>query len=528
MSLKKIGIVVCIIGSVSFIQVAGVVLSCNHYVYASQLNYVKEANIKLDNLVKKLETKYLDPKNKMDILSNINTIKKLIDKIPNGKRNEKDILTKKINNIESLFQLYLEAYNLKKSFDTIQDGGLGNHRGMANAEKWIEISEKIKRRYWDIIFECEKMYMADFIYLTSYNIRIMCGEIEANYRQKYDKVVDLLRISVKEKDKEKAKIALQLAKKLESSKKTKLLIRDINNFIDNKLIMLGSEYIEVKFEDKGLELRVRRELYNYKDKIYAIDCESVEELYNYDGSKPIESIEGLQYFKNLKNLNLGHQNIKDLSPLKGLNKIERLNISYNRKNTNYNSISGLKSLKILDIEYCNIDDLKFLYGLDKLEEINININPVSNVEVLNQLENLKIINAGNCNIKRIKIDRLRNLEELNLSGNEVSDLNQLQQLQKIKKLNLSRNPIEKIEMLKNLKTLNSLYIDECKIKDISPVKGLDQLEYLYLSKNMIDDISSIGNLKKLKYLYMNNNNIENLQPIEKMINLEHLDIGYNK
>lgn len=71
-----------------------------------------------------------------------------------------------------------------------------------------------------------------------------------------------------------------------------------------------------------------------------------------------------------------------------------------------------------------------------------------------------------------------NLEELYLSGNEISDITHLAGLTKLKKLSLYNN--------------NTL-------SDISPLAGLTNLTDLDLYNNHISDISALSNLKKMKF-----------------------------
>ncbi|MBA5819590.1 leucine-rich repeat domain-containing protein, partial [Escherichia coli] len=56
--------------------------------------------------------------------------------------------------------------------------------------------------------------------------------------------------------------------------------------------------------------------------------------FNGDNSN-IQSLAGMQFFTNLKELHLSHNQISDLSPLKDLTKLEELSVNRNRlKNLN--------------------------------------------------------------------------------------------------------------------------------------------------------------------------------------------------
>ncbi len=86
---------------------------------------------------------------------------------------------------------------------------------------------------------------------------------------------------------------------------------------------------------------------------------------------------------------------------------------------------------------------------------------------------------------------LQNLQSLNLSENQVSDIGALEDLTGLTKLNLSSNQIKDISVLKKLKNLTILNLFSNELQDISALKGLSRLERLILSYNEIEDLSPL-------------------------------------
>ena len=106
----------------------------------------------------------------------------------------------------------------------------------------------------------------------------------------------------------------------------------------------------------------------------------------------------LAKLKNLKNLNLGYNEISDLTPLAGLGELEKLHLGSNQI-TNLRPLVNLKKLKYVSLFrnqisdltpivhwthaqhlalYCNpISDLRPLHGLAKLDKVKLQGNPVS-------------------------------------------------------------------------------------------------------------------------------------------------------
>jgi hypothetical protein len=106
----------------------------------------------------------------------------------------------------------------------------------------------------------------------------------------------------------------------------------------------------------------------------------------------------LAKLKNLKNLNLGYNEISDLTPLAGLGELEKLHLGSNQI-TDLSPLGNLKKLKSVSLFrnqisdlgpiahwtqaqhlalYCNpVSDLRPLHGLAKLDKVKLQGDPVS-------------------------------------------------------------------------------------------------------------------------------------------------------
>ena len=78
--------------------------------------------------------------------------------------------------------------------------------------------------------------------------------------------------------------------------------------------------------------------------------------------------------KQLKNLNLTHNNLTDISPLEGLMQLETLCLAEN-KLTNVNALSGLSQLEDLNLEDNELTDVSALAGLENLRTLSLGKNP---------------------------------------------------------------------------------------------------------------------------------------------------------
>jgi len=182
----------------------------------------------------------------------------------------------------------------------------------------------------------------------------------------------------------------------------------------------------------------------------------------------INSIIGLERFKNLKTLTLTNTSVSDLTPLAGLG-IETLEI--------WSSDPGLPG---------QLTSLEPLRGITTLRNVNLMWNSVADLSPL----------AGSTGIA-----------ELHLSGNKVSDLSPLSGMTGLQGLTLDYCPIGDISVLANLTGLRELSLQQCSIREISALAGLSNLRELYLDGNNISDLSPLESLQNLNYLYISGNNL---------------------
>ncbi|NQU51713.1 MAG: leucine-rich repeat domain-containing protein [Bacteroidetes bacterium] len=101
---------------------------------------------------------------------------------------------------------------------------------------------------------------------------------------------------------------------------------------------------------------------------------------------------------------------------------------------------------------------------------------------------------------------LEDLDELELSGSGISDLEGAEFCKHVVNLDLSDNSIS----------------------DLSPLFGLSLLEDLNLSDNQIEDIDILNNLTQLKTLNLANNHICDISPLFELGKLDYVDLTGNK
>ena len=117
---------------------------------------------------------------------------------------------------------------------------------------------------------------------------------------------------------------------------------------------------------------------------------------------------------------------------------------------------------------------------------------------------------------------INQIQLLNVSGQQLKDINSLSRLTNLEDLQLSNNEIEDLTVLRSLTELVVLDLSNNEIIDLTPLENLEKLQYLNLSQNKIKSIEPLSNLHGLKGLILTENEGLDLSPIKKMTNLKSL------
>jgi len=151
----------------------------------------------------------------------------------------------------------------------------------------------------------------------------------------------------------------------------------------------------VMFTDPLLEALVRAATGKTEGDISQIEAEAVtylnlnnqwhKELYP---DQKIVNLQGLEYFRNLKSLDLSEHDISNIDAISKLSDLEELNLSGNPI-SDITPLSSLKSLKMLVLSGCMAENYVPLSNLDNLEILVLNNASISDVTVLSSLKKLK-------------------------------------------------------------------------------------------------------------------------------------------
>ncbi|KAL5249578.1 hypothetical protein ACHWQZ_G018449 [Mnemiopsis leidyi] len=200
-------------------------------------------------------------------------------------------------------------------------------------------------------------------------------------------------------------------------------------------------------------------------------------------------------------------------------------------------------LEVREIDFPNLSirviDLGNGARFKHLRSINLEGNALVSFGGLIQLENVKVLCLNHNNIETLSgkastgkgrdaqvqsqletVPVMPRLEVLHLGYNGISNLNllQLYRLPNLKSLFLQGNDIVNVEGLNQAKELRELVLDRNKIKSLSENSFCDQwnLLELHIEENRLKSLSNFHHLQKLQRLYLGMNRIQDLAELEKL------------
>ena len=162
-------------------------------------------------------------------------------------------------------------------------------------------------------------------------------------------------------------------------------------------------------------------------------------VYLFADNKSIRSLQGLEFAKNLEELDVGRNQIQDISPLANLPKFRRLILWDNQ-----------------------VSDLSLLASIPTLMDLNISKNPISDLRPLSKLTGLWRIKATGCQIRDVRpLSGLINMKELLLVSNSITDVSPLANLTQLEVLDIRDNPIVDFSALQHLNLTEYAYDPIC-------------------------------------------------------------------
>lgn len=139
------------------------------------------------------------------------------------------------------------------------------------------------------------------------------------------------------------------------------------------------------------------------------------------------------------------------------------------------------------------------------------------------------INLTNNNITDLEsLSTLKNVYNLSLPINKIEDISDLSGLEQADNLNLSRNKISDFSPISNLDFTN-LYIQENETTNLDFLSGRTEIRYLNANDNPINDISGLSSLTSVgSYLGLGGTQLVDLEPLSSLTSAVQINIRNNE
>ena len=247
-------------------------------------------------------------------------------------------------------------------------------------------------------------------------------------------------------------------------------------------------YIPLFFEDLNLERSVRSALSRPQGPITRYDVAFLTSL-RAGGYRIHPSLAEFKYFTALQLLQLGNNQLVNLTPLAHLTNLTDLHLGSNQL-VDLTPLAHLTNLTKLNLRYNQIADLTPLASLTNLRWLELHHNQITDVAPLAHLTNLIELDLGGNHVDLTSLAGFNNLQTLVLWGNQITDLTPLAHLNNLTGLYLGGNQITDLTPLAHLDNLTELYLNKNQIEDLSPLvanPGLSEGDRVGLGGNPLSD-----------------------------------------
>ncbi len=208
----------------------------------------------------------------------------------------------------------------------------------------------------------------------------------------------------------------------------------------------------------------------------------------------LSTIAGLEGAKNLVNLNLSNNTIRDIGPLSAMPLLQTLNLSHNAL-TATDALAGLTNLRELDLSYNSLFSAAPLATCYNLTHLDLSNNTLAQLDGIDKLSALTQLSAASNRLTEVNaLASCSLLETLDISSNTILDIQPLAALTNLADLNFSYNEVEQLPAFPADCALVNVDGSHNLIVSLEPLAGLRNLNNVYMDYN--SEISSVSPLAK--------------------------------
>lgn len=193
----------------------------------------------------------------------------------------------------------------------------------------------------------------------------------------------------------------------------------------------------------------------------------------------------------------------------------------------FDQLRQLQDLISLDVSDQPLEakDLIALGKLTTLEELNVSGTEIENIEFVASMPRLRRLSIGGDKVKDISpLAKLAMLENLEMDETYVGSIRDLANCKQIKELVLSGSKMVSVLGIEDIAGLEKLFLDETQVENIDGIENLSNLKVLVISGTKISNLKPLKNLKQLEYLAIDDTLVSDTGIISDLAGLETLTL----
>jgi len=305
---------------------------------------------------------------------------------------------------------------------------------------------------------------------------------------------------------------------------------------------------EVSISDPGLNAAIREALQKPNGPLTESDLLSLTNLSA--GGRNISSVEGLEFARNLRILDLDNNSITNFTIASVLTNLSILDL-YNNHLGSFVLSNASPNLTIIDIAFNSLAQCSLPDGLTNLNTLFLEGNALENLSLptgLTQLTQLDL--AANQLITFSLRADMTNLVSVDISGNQLTNLTLQPNLRRLASLTLDFNPLQTLSLPVGLTNLTDFFardnqltnltfpadmtnltfvdIADNQLLNLTFPSGLIHLIQIDLGQNKLSSLTLPGGMTNLSTLVLTANQLTNLVLPSDLIHLVQMDLGQNK
>ena len=242
------------------------------------------------------------------------------------------------------------------------------------------------------------------------------------------------------------------------------------------------------------ELEQVTQVYIIGDQIFPSEDEfyrGYDEFYSGEQIRgALSSLDDLKYIPNIKDLYIGAEQIKDITPIEGLDRLERVELFAN----DISDVSVLKDKHFLtDVRLADnpLKSIDFLAGCPYVSCLILNgAGSGYSGEVLEQFDYFHALDIS-CDTDCYKYLAGKSVQILKLGSYDLYDLECIRDMAQISELYIYKPQIQDISALAGREDITFVYMGEYPVKDLSPVFEMPNLEKVVVNPGQKAQIDAI-------------------------------------